>query len=50
VVLLKSQFHNGESQLAIVRTSGGAIVDLERHQPLELLADRKWETIRDWLA
>jgi len=29
---------------------GTLIVDLERHQPLELLADRKWETFRDWLS
>lgn len=29
---------------------GTLIVDLERHQPLELLADRKWETFRDWLT
>lgn len=32
------------------QTYGTLIIDLERHQPLELLADRKWETFRDWLA
>jgi transposase len=25
------------------------VVDLERHQPVSLLPDRRWETFRDWL-
>lgn len=29
---------------------GTLIVDLERHCPLDLLPDRKWETLRDWLG
>lgn len=29
---------------------GTVLVDLERHQALELLPDRKWETLRDWLS
>ncbi len=29
---------------------GTVIVDLERHQPIDLLSDRRWETFRDWLA
>jgi transposase len=29
---------------------GTLIVDLERHHPVDLLPDRRWETFRDWLA
>lgn len=28
---------------------GSIIVDLERHRPLDLLPDRKWDTFRNWL-
>lgn len=28
---------------------GSIIVDLERHRPIELLPDRQWETLGDWL-
>jgi transposase len=29
---------------------GTLIVDLERHQPIDLLPDRQWETFCDWLV
>lgn len=32
------------------RQYGSILVDLERHQPIALLADRKAETLADWLT
>jgi transposase len=41
----------GVDDLAMLRgqTYGSIVLDLERHQPIALLPDRKWESFRDWL-